>query len=232
MAHWWSLKVKFVWLYLRSQIFTASSLFFILGEATRIMLRFLAVADIGCLLTNFIFSVIPHLTSPNWFVVSKNTWYDLDCWKQWWYGWLPCLYWGESYPLSNTGPRTHCTQTTPTKISYSQRGREGFSDCVWGVQDHMEPSVFLFPLHSARTWLEWVAHPNGSEMTACAENRSWFSLSGVLTLKHWTTPEFLVILECSWMSCSARTYKIQELYVFTPTWKWGLSVVICYAIFS
>lgn len=50
-----------------------------------------------------------------------------------------------------------------------------------------------------------MAHPNESEMTACAENQTCISRSRVLTLKHWTTPEFLVILECSWMSCSADT---------------------------
>ena len=42
------------------------------GEASRIVLRFLAVADIGCLLTNFFFSVVPAATNPNWFVVSLN----------------------------------------------------------------------------------------------------------------------------------------------------------------
>ena len=42
------------------------------GEASRIVLRFLAVADMGCLLTNFFFSVVPAATNPNWFVVSLN----------------------------------------------------------------------------------------------------------------------------------------------------------------
>ena len=42
---------------------------YVAGDTTRIILMFLAVADIGCLLTNLFISVVP-ITKPFWFQVK------------------------------------------------------------------------------------------------------------------------------------------------------------------
>ena len=79
------------------------------------------------------------------------------------------------------------------ELGYSlQRGRGGSLNCMWGVQTHSGPLVFLVPFCKDLARMNGTPQPN--QRWAGTGNRTLISRSLASTLYRWTIPDSIVLL--------------------------------------